>query len=140
MAGRRISSREKPLVTWPAVARAVHHDPAATGSCATCGNCRPHLLDTPEAEVVRTILSGIASSGERYGRRRIVAMLTGETEALPPGLASASQAGALRAEDVLPDQHAAFVHVDERLMVGVVGEQDRSQREMPDGRGERRAP
>ena len=74
-------------------------DPAATGSCATCGNCRPHLLDTPEAEVVRTILSGIASSGERYGRRRIVAMLTGETEALPPGLASASQAGALRAED-----------------------------------------
>jgi ATP-dependent DNA helicase RecQ len=74
-------------------------DPAARGACSSCGNCRPHLLDAPEAEIVRTILAGIANSGERYGRRRLVAMLTGEVVDLPPGLASTPQAGALGAED-----------------------------------------
>jgi ATP-dependent DNA helicase RecQ len=74
-------------------------DPAAAGSCNSCGNCRPHLLDAPEFEIVRTILAGIANSGERYGRRRIITMLTGDVDGLPPSLASTPQAGALRDED-----------------------------------------
>ena len=35
------------------------------------------------ASVVRKILAGIARAGERYGRRRIVAMLAGDTSDLP---------------------------------------------------------
>ena len=47
---------------------------------------------------MRAILAGIASAGERYGRRRIVAMLTGDTGDLPPALVKLSAAGALRHE------------------------------------------
>jgi ATP-dependent DNA helicase RecQ len=73
-------------------------DPAATGACDSCGNCRPHLLDAHERDLLRKLLAGVVEAGERYGRRRIVAMLVGETADLPPALASLSSVGVLRGE------------------------------------------
>ena len=74
-------------------------DPAIRDPCGSCGVCRPHLVDAHERELVRKILSGIARAGERYGRRRIVAMLTGDTCELPPNLARLSTAGLLRRQE-----------------------------------------
>jgi len=72
-------------------------DPAAREPCGNCGNCeRRTVLGARELELVRTILSGIADAGERYGRRRIAAMLTGDVEDLPETLARTSSSGALR--------------------------------------------
>lgn len=74
-------------------------DPAAREPCGACSNCRaPGVLGPRERNIVGTILSGIARAGERYGRRRITAMLRGETGDLPPGLARLSTTGALRHE------------------------------------------
>jgi ATP-dependent DNA helicase RecQ len=70
--------------------------------CGSCGNCRPEgVVDAHDREVVRAILRGVARAGERYGRRRIVAMLTGDTAELPPGLARLPNAGAIK--HVRPD-------------------------------------
>jgi ATP-dependent DNA helicase RecQ len=75
-------------------------DPALTGSCGGCGNCLPRgNLDSYERRQVVTILQGVAAAGERYGARRIAAMLAGDTTALPPALARLACAGALRHED-----------------------------------------
>jgi ATP-dependent DNA helicase RecQ len=71
-------------------------DPAVRRPCGACGNCAPNAIDAREREVVRLILRGIVEAGERYGRRRIVAMLAGETADLPPSLAAQSATGALR--------------------------------------------
>jgi ATP-dependent DNA helicase RecQ len=58
-------------------------DPAARESCGACGNCaRMAPLDEPSRLLVRKILSGVARAGERYGRRRIVAMLAGALETI----------------------------------------------------------
>ncbi|HJZ72705.1 MAG TPA: ATP-dependent DNA helicase RecQ [Vicinamibacterales bacterium] len=73
-------------------------EPAVRDRCDACGNCRPGAIDAYERELVRTILSGIARAGERYGRHRIIAMLTGRIADLPPSLAKVSTAGALRDE------------------------------------------
>ena len=73
-------------------------DPAVQEPCAACGNCRPNALDAYERTVVRKILIGISRSGQRYGRRRIVAMLVGDASDLPPCLASLDTAGSLRDE------------------------------------------
>jgi ATP-dependent DNA helicase RecQ len=73
-------------------------DPAVREPCAACGNCRPGAIDAHERELVRKILAGIARAGERYGRARIVAMLLGETDDLPPALTRLSTTGLLRAE------------------------------------------
>ena len=48
--------------------------------------------------MVRKILSGIARSGERYGRRKIAAMLVGQVDDLPPPLTTLSTTGLLRDE------------------------------------------
>jgi ATP-dependent DNA helicase RecQ len=72
-------------------------DPAARERCEACGVCRPAAIDAYERELVRTILSGIARAGERYGRDRIVAMLTGSGD-VPPALAGLATTGALRHE------------------------------------------
>jgi ATP-dependent DNA helicase RecQ len=72
-------------------------DPAVRDRCGSCGNCQPEeSLDSYDRELVRKILSGIARAGERYGRRKIVAMLVGDTSELPPGLVKLSTTGLLR--------------------------------------------
>jgi ATP-dependent DNA helicase RecQ len=73
-------------------------DAEAQNGCAGCDNCRPGALDAHERDLLRKVLSGIARAGERFGDRRIVAMLLGETAALPPALAALSTTGLLRHE------------------------------------------
>ena len=73
-------------------------DAACQPSCVSCGNCRPGSIDGYERDLVRKIMAGIARAGERYGRTRIVAMLTGETRDLPPALSNLSTTGLLRGE------------------------------------------
>jgi ATP-dependent DNA helicase RecQ len=75
-------------------------DPAAREPCGSCSNCaRRGWLDTASLLLVRKILSGVARGGERYGRRRIAAMLVGRTEGLPDALAQVKTAGVLRDEE-----------------------------------------
>ena len=72
-------------------------DPAAREPCGACGNCdRRTTLGAADMDLVKTILTGIAKAGERYGRRKIVAMLVGDVEDLPGALAGVSTSGALR--------------------------------------------
>jgi len=74
-------------------------DPAAHEPCGACGNCdRRTTLGAADLDLVRTILSGIAQAGERYGRRKIVAILAGAVEELPETLARLSASGSLRDE------------------------------------------
>jgi ATP-dependent DNA helicase RecQ len=73
-------------------------DPAWRPSCGSCGNCHPGGIDAYEHELIRKILAGIARSGERYGRHRVVAMLRGDTKDVPPALANVSTTGLLRHE------------------------------------------
>ena len=71
-------------------------DPAAPVACAACGNCDSRSTLGPESLVlVRKILSGIARAGERYGRRRIAAMLVGAVDDLPAPLTGLSTTGLL---------------------------------------------
>jgi ATP-dependent DNA helicase RecQ len=80
-------------------------DPDAKDRCGACSVCVPHgPLSPADLTLVRKILSGVVRSGERYGRRRIAAMLLGDTDDLPPVLASLSVAGSLG------DCDAAAVH------------------------------
>ena len=74
-------------------------DPEAREPCGACGNCdRRTRLGAADLDLVRTILSGIAEAGERYGRRKIVAMLVGDVEDLPAPLAAGAASGVLRGE------------------------------------------
>jgi ATP-dependent DNA helicase RecQ len=74
-------------------------DPAAHEPCNACGNChRRTPLDEPARLLIRKILSGIARAGERYGRRKIVAMLTGHLDDLPEPLTRLSTTGLLASE------------------------------------------
>jgi ATP-dependent DNA helicase RecQ len=74
-------------------------DPAVRERCGSCGSCHPQgSLDAYDRELVRKILSGVARAGERYGRRRIVAMLVGDTSELPPSLTALSTTGLRRHE------------------------------------------
>jgi ATP-dependent DNA helicase RecQ len=75
-------------------------DPAAREPCDGCGNCLTRtLLDADQLLLVRKILSGVARAGERYGRRRITAMLLGLTDDLPEPLTRLSTTGLLRDQD-----------------------------------------
>ena len=75
-------------------------DPAAGADCLSCGNClRRSTLHPDQVLHVRKILSGIARGGERWGRRKIAAMLTGNTDDLPPSLVDLSTTGILRDHD-----------------------------------------
>ncbi len=75
-------------------------DPAAPAACGSCGNCaRRTALDDGSRLLVRKILSGIARAGERYGRRRIAAMLVGAIDDLPPPLTRLTTTGLLAGAD-----------------------------------------
>src|SRR6185503_15864334 len=75
-------------------------DPVAAGACDSCSNCSRRSLLGPESLLrVRKILAGIARAGERYGRRRIAAMLVGAIDDLPPPLTTLSTTGVLAGED-----------------------------------------
>jgi ATP-dependent DNA helicase RecQ len=68
--------------------------------CGNCGNCaRRRLLDADELLLLRKILSGVARAGERFGRRKITAMLAGDLEGLPESLKTLSTTGLLSRED-----------------------------------------
>ena len=75
-------------------------DPAAITACGSCSNCRRRTALDPESVLlVRKILSGIARAQERYGRRRIAAMLVGAIDDLPAPLTTLSTTGLLAGQD-----------------------------------------
>ncbi len=74
-------------------------DAATREPCGACGNCgRRAPLDGPARLLVRKLLSGIARAGERYGGRKIAAMLVGNIDELPESLTRLSTTGLLRDE------------------------------------------
>jgi ATP-dependent DNA helicase RecQ len=74
-------------------------DPAAREPCGACGNCdRREPVDAAARLLIRKILSGVARAGERYGRRKIAAMLVGNVDDLPESLTRLSTTGLLHGE------------------------------------------
>ncbi len=72
-------------------------DAAAKEPCGSCGNCsRLQPIADDERLLVRKILSGVARAGERYGRRKVAAMLVGDVTDLPEMLVGLSTTGLLR--------------------------------------------
>ncbi|HJW14802.1 MAG TPA: ATP-dependent DNA helicase RecQ [Thermoanaerobaculia bacterium] len=68
--------------------------------CGACGNCaRRRRLDADELLFLRKILSGVARAGERFGKRKVTAMLVGDLEGLPERLRNLSTTGLLARED-----------------------------------------
>jgi len=64
--------------------------------CGACGPCRSRRAPTDgEVLLLRKILSGVARGGERWGKRKVAAMLAGVLEGLPESLASLSTTGLL---------------------------------------------
>jgi ATP-dependent DNA helicase RecQ len=71
----------------------------APSACGFCGGCARRREVSPEDLLrLRKILSGIARGGERWGKRKVVAMLTGALEGLPEPLTRLSTTGILSAE------------------------------------------
>jgi ATP-dependent DNA helicase RecQ len=67
--------------------------------CGACGNChRRRTLEPEQLLLLRKILSGVARGGQRWGKRRIAAMLTGQLEGLPEPLTALSTTGLLSGE------------------------------------------
>lgn len=67
--------------------------------CGDCGGCASlRLLDADDLLRVRKLLSGVARGGNRWGRKKIVAMLRGEIAGLPESLACLSTTGILASE------------------------------------------
>ena len=74
-------------------------DPAAREPCGACSTCdRRAPLDAAGRLFLRKILAGVARAGERYGARKVAAMLAGEVEGLPEPLTRLSTTGLLRHE------------------------------------------
>jgi ATP-dependent DNA helicase RecQ len=72
-------------------------DAAAKEPCGSCGNCsRLQPIGDDDRLLVRKILSGVARAGERYGRRKVAAMLVGDVTDLPEVLVGLSTTGLLR--------------------------------------------
>jgi ATP-dependent DNA helicase RecQ len=74
--------------------------------CSSCGNCRRREpITDADRLLVRKILSGVARGGERYGRRRIAAMLVGDLADLPEPLTRLSTTGILQGQPVATVEH-----------------------------------
>ena len=95
VARRKEWSTRSSAAWWPTPTRAgclratilrYFGDPAAREPCGACGNCarRAPLDAAPPARPEDPV--GHRPSGERYGRRRIAAMLVGHLEDLPEPL------------------------------------------------------
>jgi ATP-dependent DNA helicase RecQ len=66
--------------------------------CTACANCLARRApDGEELLLLRKILSGVARGGERWGKRKIAAMLAGDLDGLPEALARLSTTGLLAA-------------------------------------------
>ena len=59
---------------------------------------RRRRLEPEEMLLVRKILSGVARGGQRWGKRKIVAMLIGRSQGLPESLTGLSTTGLLKDE------------------------------------------
>jgi ATP-dependent DNA helicase RecQ len=71
----------------------------APADCGFCGNCaRRQDLTAEDLLRLRKILSGVVRAGERWGKRKLVAMLTGDMEGLPDSLSRLSTTGILAGE------------------------------------------
>ncbi len=71
----------------------------APSECGFCGNCARRRDVSPEDLLrLRKILSGVARGGERWGKRKVVAMLTGDLDGLPEPLTRLSTTGILSGE------------------------------------------
>ncbi len=71
----------------------------APSECGFCGSCARRRDVSPEDLLrLRKILSGVARGGERWGKRKIVAMLTGDCDGLPEPLTRLSTTGILSAD------------------------------------------
>jgi ATP-dependent DNA helicase RecQ len=67
--------------------------------CGACGGCaRRAPMDAEQVVFLRKVLSGVARGGERWGKRRIAAMLLGDLEGLPESLARLTTTGLLAGE------------------------------------------
>jgi ATP-dependent DNA helicase RecQ len=95
------------------------------GACGTCGNCdRRRVLTEDELLKLRKILSGVARGGQRWGRRRIAAMLIGRLEGLPESLTGLSTTGILGGET----EKAVGGWIDAALGAGLLAASDDSYR------------
>jgi ATP-dependent DNA helicase RecQ len=73
---------------------------AVAPRCRNCGNCaRRRALNADELLFLRKILSGVARAGERFGPRKVTAMLSGDLEGLPESLKNLSTTGLLAREE-----------------------------------------
>jgi ATP-dependent DNA helicase RecQ len=71
----------------------------AADACGFCGNCsRRRGLGPEDLLLLRKVLSGVVRGGERWGKRKLIAMLTGSLEGLPESLARLSTTGILSNE------------------------------------------
>ncbi|HEY2796777.1 MAG TPA: ATP-dependent DNA helicase RecQ [Thermoanaerobaculia bacterium] len=71
----------------------------APPACGFCGVCARRSEVSPEDLLrLRKILSGVARGGERWGKRKVVAMLTGDLDGLPDSLTRLSTTGILAAD------------------------------------------
>ena len=67
--------------------------------CGDCGGCaRRAPMDADQVLFLRKVLSGVARGGERWGKRKIAAMLLGDLEGLPESLARLTTTGLLAGE------------------------------------------
>ncbi len=67
--------------------------------CGSCGGCaRRSPLDAEGILFLRKVLSGVVRGGERWGKRKVAAMLLGNVEGLPESLARLTTTGLLAGE------------------------------------------
>ena len=87
-------------------------DPSVKEPCGACGNCdrRGRLDDTGRLQI-RRVLSGIARASDRYGWRKIAAMLTSRPEDPPEPIGLCDDPdGTFRIRPISRDDIARLLH------------------------------